>query len=141
TECVNDDQVSLAHMYPFYAGDPCGRCYHPPLSPERSLKDLEEEAMKNWRNIVLALALLVGSVAPAFAQFDRGAISGTIKDEQGGVMPGVTVTVTNTQTQQAQTAITNGTGFYTFPNLLPGRYDVVAELTGFQKTSRQNVPL
>ncbi len=97
--------------------------------------------MKNWRNVALALALLVGSVVPAFAQFDRGSISGTIKDEQGGVMPGVTVTVTNTQTQQAQTTITNGTGFYTFPNLLPGRYDIIAELTGFKKTSRQNVPL
>ena len=97
--------------------------------------------MKKWRNVALALALLVGSVVPAFAQFDRGSISGTIKDEQGGVMPGVTVTVTNTQTQQAQTTITNGTGFYTFPNLLPGRYDIIAELTGFKKTSRQNVPL
>jgi hypothetical protein len=97
--------------------------------------------MKRWRNVALALALLVGSVVPAFAQFDRGSISGTIKDEQGGVMPGVTVTVTNTQTQQAQTTITNGTGFYTFPNLLPGRYDIIAELTGFKKTSRQNVPL
>src|SRR5215813_7909192 len=30
TECVNDDEVSLAHMYPFYAGVPDGRCYHPP---------------------------------------------------------------------------------------------------------------
>jgi len=97
--------------------------------------------MKHWRNAALALALLVGSVVPAFAQFDRGSISGTIKDEQGGVMPGVTVTVTNTQTQQAQTTITNGTGFYTFPNLLPGRYDILAELTGFKKVSRQNVPL
>ena len=87
--------------------------------------------MKHWRNVALALALLVGSVLPAFAQFDRGSISGTIKDEQGGVMPGVTVTVTNTQTQQAQTTITNGTGFYTFPNLLPGGYDIIAELTGF----------
>jgi hypothetical protein len=97
--------------------------------------------MKYWRNVALALALLVGGVVPAFAQFDRGSISGTIKDDQGGVMPGVTVTVTNTQTQQAQTTITNGTGFYTFPNLLPGRYDIIAELTGFKKTSRQNVPL
>ena len=65
--------------------------------------------MKHWRNVALALALLLGSVVPAFAQFDRGTISGTIKDEQGGVMPGVTVTATNTQTQQAATTTTDGT--------------------------------
>src|SRR2546421_5992957 len=88
-----------------------------------------------------ALVLLLAIAAPAIAQFDRGSISGTIKDEQGGVMPGVTVTATNTQTQQGQTTTTNGTGFYTFPNLLPGRYDILAELTGFKKTSRQNVQL
>jgi hypothetical protein len=89
--------------------------------------------MKHWRNIALALALLIGSVASAFAQFDRGSISGTIKDEQGGVMPGVTVTVTNQQTRQTQSTVTDGTGFYTFPNLLPGQYDVLAELQGFKK--------
>ena len=93
--------------------------------------------MKSWRNVALALVLLVGSVVPAFAQFDRGSISGTIKDEQGGVMPGVTVTVTNQQTRQTQTTVTDGTGFYTFPNLLPGRYDVLAELQGFKKANRR----
>ena len=44
------------------------------------------------RRLVLICALLIVSAAPAAAQFDRGTISGTIKDEQGGVMPGVAVT-------------------------------------------------
>jgi hypothetical protein len=89
----------------------------------------------------LALALLLAIASPVLAQFDRGSISGTIKDEQGGVMPGVAVTATNTQTQQAATTTSDGSGFYTFPNLLPGRYDVLAELQGFKKVTRQNVPL
>src|SRR4030095_9765246 len=97
--------------------------------------------MKKWGTIALALALLVGSAAPAFAQFDRGSISGTIKDEQGGVMPGVTVTVTNQQTRQSQSTVTDGTGFYTFPNLLPGQYDVLAELQGFKKANRSTITL
>src|SRR5262249_49649169 len=88
-----------------------------------------------------ALALLVATATPALAQFDRGTISGTIKDSSGGVMPGVTVTALNTQTQQNQVTVTDSTGFYTFPNLLPGRYDILAEITGFRKVSRQNVPL
>ena len=80
-------------------------------------------------------------VVPAFAQFDRGSISGTIKDEQGGVMPGVTVTVTNTQTRQSQTTSPMAQASYTFPNLLPGSYDILAELPGFKKVSRQNVTI
>src|SRR6266545_290624 len=97
--------------------------------------------MKKCRNVVWALVLLVGSVAPALAQFDRGSISGTVKDQQGGVMPGVTVTVTNQQTRQTQSTVTDGTGFYTFPNLLPGQYDVLAELQGFKKANRSTITL
>jgi hypothetical protein len=91
--------------------------------------------------LVWIFGLSIVSAAPAMAQFDRGAISGTIKDEQGGVIPGVTVTARNTQTQQPVTTVTDSSGFYTFPNLLPGRYDVLAELQGFKKVSRQSVPL
>ena len=97
--------------------------------------------MTKWRNIAWALALLVGSVVPAVAQFDRGSISGTIKDEQGGVIPGATVSVVNQQTRQSQSTVTDGTGFYTFPNLLPGQYDVLAELQGFKKANRTSITL
>src|SRR4029450_5254395 len=87
------------------------------------------------------LALLVSLIAaPAFAQFDRGSISGTISDQSGGVVPGVTVTVTNAQ-QQQRTAVTDGSGFYTFPNLQAGRYHISAELEGFKKLVRDNVNL
>jgi len=87
------------------------------------------------------LALLVALIAaPAFAQFDRGSISGTITDQSGGVVPGVTVTVTNAQ-QQQRTAVTDGSGFYTFPNLQAGRYHISAELEGFKKLVRDNVVL
>ena len=86
-----------------------------------------------------ALVLLVASATSVFAQFDRGTISGTIKDAQGGVVPGVTVTATATQTQQARSTVTDGSGFYTFPNLLPGKYDIVVELQGFKKVNRTGV--
>lgn len=80
-------------------------------------------------------------VTPAFAQLDRGQISGRVKDAQGGVVPGVTVTATNQQTQLNWNTVTDGTGFYTFPNLPAGRYNVVAELQGFKKALRENVQL
>jgi hypothetical protein len=87
------------------------------------------------------LALLVSLIAaPAFAQFDRGSISGTISDQSGGVVPGVTVTVTNAQ-QQPRTAVTDGSGFYTFPNLQAGKYNISAEIEGFKKVVRDNLNL
>ncbi|MGH9309436.1 MAG: carboxypeptidase regulatory-like domain-containing protein, partial [Vicinamibacterales bacterium] len=93
------------------------------------------------RSGMWAILLLVLGASSAYAQSDRGTISGTIKDAQGGVVPGVTVTVTSTQTQQTRTTVTDGSGFYTFPTLVPGRYDVSAELQGFKKASRTGVQL
>jgi len=86
------------------------------------------------------LAVLT-SAAPAFAQFERGQISGVVKDEQGGVMPGVTVTATNKANGVASTETTDASGFYTFPTLTPGRYDVTAELQGFKKVVRNDLQL
>jgi len=79
--------------------------------------------------------------ATAFAQFDRGQISGRVKDAQGAVVPGVTVTATNQQTRLNWNTVTDGTGFYTFPNLPAGKYNVDAELQGFKKSLRENVQL
>src|SRR4026208_537438 len=93
------------------------------------------------RYCAATLACEVLTALPAAAQFDRGQISGTIKDAQGGVVPGVTVVVTNTQTQIARNTVTDSSGFYTVPNLAPGRYDVSAELQGFKKALRTNVQL
>jgi hypothetical protein len=93
------------------------------------------------RYCAAALACVLLTALPAAAQFDRGQISGTVKDAQGGVVPGVTVVVTNLDTQQARTTVTDSTGFYTVPNLPPGKYDVSAELQGFKKALRQNVTL
>ncbi len=71
------------------------------------------------RRSALTCLLLLGAATTAFAQFDRGTISGTIKDAQGGIVPGATVTITSTQTQQSRTTVTDGSGYYTFPNCRP----------------------
>ncbi|MDQ3212324.1 MAG: Plug and carboxypeptidase regulatory-like domain-containing protein, partial [Acidobacteriota bacterium] len=90
---------------------------------------------------LFALVGMLVSAAPAAAQFDRGQISGTVKDAQGGVVPGATVVVTNTETQIARNTVTDSSGFFTLPNLAPGRYDVGAELEGFKKSLRSGVQL
>jgi len=93
------------------------------------------------RYFAATLACVLLTALPAAAQFDRGQISGSVKDAQGGVVPGVTVVVTNLDTQRATTTVTDATGFYTVPNLPGGKYDVSAELQGFKKALRQNVTL
>ena len=86
------------------------------------------------RGIVVAVVALVAFVAaPAAAQIDRGQLVGFVKDQTGGVIPGATVTATNTQTQDGRTAVTDATGYYVFTALTPGVYDVTVELQGFKK--------
>jgi carboxypeptidase family protein len=93
------------------------------------------------RYCAAALGCVLLTAMPAAAQFDRGQISGTVKDSQGGVVPGVTVTITNLDTQTVRTTVTDSSGFFTIPNLPGGKYDVSAELQGFKKALRQNVTL
>jgi hypothetical protein len=94
--------------------------------------------------IGLALTLMISLLlapAPALAQIDAGSIVGTVSDGQGGVLPGVTVVVTQEGTGFAMSDVTNGKGQYTFPNLKIGKYLITAELTGFKKAVRAGVQL
>jgi hypothetical protein len=79
--------------------------------------------------------LFVGGLA---AQ-QRGSISGIITDPSGGVLPGVTVTVTNEGTGSAYKAVSLEHGTYLVPQLLPGFYSVVAEVPGFKQLRVEHV--
>ena len=75
--------------------------------------------------------LLVVGVSTSGAGQGPVSIGGTITDESGGVLPGVTVTATNSDTGGARTAVSNGQGRYEVSNLPAGSYDVQAVLPGF----------
>lgn len=77
----------------------------------------------------------------ASAQVTTAAISGTAADETGGVLPGVTITVTNVETGVARAAFTDDRGRYHVPNLPPGDYEVQAGLAGFQTAIRRGIRL
>src|SRR5688572_22276619 len=83
------------------------------------------------RRFLLAGLLLVAFAIPARAQGGTGEIVGTVKDVQGGVLPGVTMTLRNQATGVARTTVTESDGTFRFPALNPGRYTVTAELSGF----------
>ena len=95
--------------------------------------------MKNVCALIVLLLGLGGGVAGA--QTNTGQISGTVKDSQGGVLPGVTVTVTNTDTGITWTEVTSATGTYTVTNLPVGNYKVNAEIEGFRKAERTGFAL
>ncbi len=90
------------------------------------------------KRVIFVLALLMTSIAArASAQIQGGTISGTVRDEQGGVLPGVTVTAQGLDA--TQTFVTEAAGEYRFLNLAPGPYKVTAALQGFTTMVRDNV--
>ncbi len=95
--------------------------------------------MRTISSLFLCLALAV----PAWAQSQaaNGAVEGTVTDSSGGVLPGVTVTITNSDTGTERTVITNEKGLYRAPLLPLGTYRVVAELQGFKKFEQTGVKL
>jgi hypothetical protein len=85
-----------------------------------------------------AVTALLCSTLPLRAQTSNGQANGTIADATGGVLPGVSVTLTNQGTGIARTTVTNGSGNFVFVNVPPGTYVIGAELSGFK--SAQTVP-
>lgn len=90
-----------------------------------------------------AALMSVVLAGPAYAQSTatNGSIEGTVIDASGGVLPGVTVTITNTDTGAERTVVTNEKGLYRAPLLPLGSYRVLAELQGFKKFEQTGIKL
>jgi Carboxypeptidase regulatory-like domain len=89
-------------------------------------------------SVWLALTLLAtGRLAEA--QMTRGGIVGTVRDSTGGVVPGATVSTTNTETNATRTAQTDSQGFFSVEALDSGTYDVAVELAGFSRVTNRGV--
>ncbi len=65
-----------------------------------------------------------------------GSISGTVTDQSGGVIPGVSITLVNLDLATSYKAATDAQGFYSFPNLPVGRYEMTIESTGFKSQKK-----
>jgi hypothetical protein len=91
----------------------------------------------------LALAIAVAWLAPpaASAQQLYGSIVGTVVDAQGAATPGVAVSATNTGTGLKVEAVTDTGGGYVLRNLLPGTYDLTANLPGFKEHTERAIPV
>src|SRR5580765_6796321 len=85
--------------------------------------------------ICLLVYFVLGFAALTSAQVG-GSLSGTVRDESGAVIPGATVTATNTGIGTTFTSVTDPQGLYSFPKLPVGRYDVTIQLEGFKPQKR-----
>jgi len=83
--------------------------------------------MQRFNSSVLLIAILWAGTA--FAQVNTS-IGGIVEDASQALIPGVTITATNTQTGVVSTTVTNESGAYNFPAILPGIYKLTASLPG-----------
>jgi len=96
-----------------------------------------------WGRVLRASAwaavFALGCATGARAQAVKGGLVGNIADQSGGALPGVTVTITEVNTNISYSTVTNESGNYVFSNLKDGTYRVAAELSGFKRVVREGV--
>jgi hypothetical protein len=91
------------------------------------------------KSCLVCLCLLV-SASLAHAQTSaEGSIRGYVKDQQGGVLPGATITAQSPTVAGTFTAVTDETGFYRLLSLPPGDYELTADMSGFATVTRKNI--
>src|SRR4030095_11230927 len=78
----------------------------------------------------LAIMTLLLMSGLTFAQTDSGKISGTVKDQNGAIVPGASITVTNEKTGEERSAKANDEGYFVVPALKASSYRVIGEVTG-----------
>ena len=100
-------------------------------------------ALGRWRWAAAALAglglVLQLGVTPASAQTANAQVSGTVQDPQGGVLPGVSVTLTSRTQGTTLSAVTDGEGRFVFPVVRPDSYSIQFALEGFKTLERTNL--
>jgi Carboxypeptidase regulatory-like domain len=91
--------------------------------------------------LTLLCACVLGTAVPVTAQGGAAMILGTVADAQGGVLPGVTLTLRNVESGLTRTTVTEENGTYRLPGLLPGKYDLTAELSGFANAEAKDLTI
>ncbi|HWY55410.1 MAG TPA: carboxypeptidase regulatory-like domain-containing protein [Terriglobales bacterium] len=91
--------------------------------------------------VVLALCFNLVWSAPSEAQVAGATLSGEITDLSGASIANAKVSIRNAATDEVREVLSNGDGFYSAPNLLPGSYDVSASAEGFSKVVQKGITL
>ncbi len=101
------------------------------------------KASATWLSVTVIVVAIVtlGLSSPVYGQAGTAALAGTVRDAQGAVVPGATLTVTLPATGATRSGTSNREGAFNFPGLPPGMYIVRAELSGFRPVVHEKVEL
>ena len=95
---------------------------------------------KHIRPVLMAVLFALGLSAAASAQVTTGTVAGTVKDAQGGVVPGATVTlISQARGTRSTPAVTTGTGEFVVPNVSPDTYTVRVEMPSFKTLDKAGI--
>jgi carboxypeptidase family protein len=98
--------------------------------------------VKTWRTILIVALISLAAAGTGWAQAVAGSqVSGVVRDSSGGVLPGVEVTITKTDTGSVRTVFTGADGAYVFPNLPVGPYKLKVVLQGFNTYVQEGIVL
>jgi hypothetical protein len=89
--------------------------------------------------LVVVLCGIGAFVSQLSAQSFYGSVVGTVLDNSGAIVPGATITITNKATNEKHTTTSNGTGEFTFVNLVPATYSIQVEMANFKRYVRDAV--
>src|SRR5436190_7683057 len=87
-------------------------------------------SLNRFLSSLLAITAVLFLSVAAFAQSDTGKISGFVKDQNGAIVPGASITITNERTGEERSAKANDDGYFAVPALKPSSYRVIGEVTG-----------
>jgi outer membrane receptor protein involved in Fe transport len=96
-----------------------------------------------WTVLVLMIAIIFGCPSRAFSQagVNFAQLNGSVRDEGGGTIAKAAVTLHEVDTNLVNTTTTNESGFYTLPNVPPGRYELKISYDGFSNYTRTGIVL
>ena len=95
-----------------------------------------------FSSVVLAFALIMvisGAASSAMAQGLTAQLSGVVTDSGGGVLPGATVTIKNTGTNNTRETVTGADGSFVFPDILSGTWDITIKMDGFKAYEQKGI--
>ena len=90
---------------------------------------------------VIGLCLSLAGAITAFAQVSGATLAGAVTDSSGAVIPNAQLTIKNVATGVTRSVTSNGNGFYSAPNLLPGAYQVQVSARGFKTILQKGITL
>src|SRR5438128_741293 len=100
---------------------------------------LQTSKLGNFKYLLLLVVALVALPSRSFGQ--NATVVGTVTDPSGGVVAGVTITITNAETGAVKTFATNESGQYVAPDLVIGHYNIKASASGFKVVEQKDVTL